>query len=600
MEFKNLSFYFPFALFLLFSTFPLSFSSSSSSSSSKQNGGVKKSHRQSSSLPNSIIQSSFSTSFDFKFSGQAGPIDVKNSDHRNGKWILLQKSIGVSAMHMQLLHNNKVVIFDRTDFGASNLSLPQGQCRYNDEAIRVDCTAHSILYDVATNTYRPLMVHTDVWCSSGAVNPNGTLIQTGGYHAGERKIRLFSPCINDEHCDWTELPQNLTVKRWYASDHILPDGRVIIVGGRRAFSYEFFPQNSQNNGIFYLPFLKETTDPKEENNLYPFLYLLPDGNIYIFANQRSVVLDYVNNKIIREFPLIPGEKRTYPATGSSVMLPMKLVASASSPVVEVMVCGGANGGAFTQAEKGVFLPASRTCGRMRITDPDPVWVMEDMPMGRVMPDMLLLPTGDVIILNGASKGTAGWESAIDPVLNPVLYKPNEPDPSKRFTVLKQSNIPRMYHSAATLLPDGRILVGGSNPHIRYNFTGVQYPTELSLEAFRPPYLAPEHSHLRPSILTVEGPVSYGQKFSITFTLGFYQPAKELMVSMIPPSFTTHSFAMNQRLLILDVVEVQRLSLFAQKITVCAPPSRNIAPPGYYMVFVVHKGVPGHSSWIRMQ
>lgn len=126
MEFKNLSFYFLFALFLLFSTFPLSFSSSSSSSSPKQNGG----HRQSPSLPNSIIQSSFSTSFDFKFSGQAGPIDVKNSDHRNGKWILLQKSIGVSAMHMQLLHNNKVVIFDRTDFGASNLSLPQGQCRY--------------------------------------------------------------------------------------------------------------------------------------------------------------------------------------------------------------------------------------------------------------------------------------------------------------------------------------------------------------------------------------------------------------------------------------------------------------------------------------
>lgn len=144
MEFKNLSFYFPFALFLLFSTFPLSFSSSSSSSSSKQNGGVKKSHRQSSSLPNSIIQSSFSTSFDFKFSGQAGPIDVKNSDHRNGKWILLQKSIGVSAMHMQLLHNNKVVIFDRTDFGASNLSLPQGQCRYSYRIISKSLVGISI------------------------------------------------------------------------------------------------------------------------------------------------------------------------------------------------------------------------------------------------------------------------------------------------------------------------------------------------------------------------------------------------------------------------------------------------------------------------
>ncbi|KAG5604191.1 hypothetical protein H5410_025683 [Solanum commersonii] len=204
-------------------------------------------------------------------------------------------------MHMQLLHNNKVVIFDRTDFGSSNLSLPQGKCRYNDEAIKVDCTAHSILYNVATNTYRPLMVQTDVWCSSGAVNSNGTLIQTGGYHDGERKIRLFSPCNDKETCDWTELQQNLTVKRWYSTDHILPDGRIMIMGGRSAYSYEFFPQNSNTNYVFHLPFLKETTDPKEENNLYPFLYLLPDGNVYIFANQRSIVLDYTKIELLESF-----------------------------------------------------------------------------------------------------------------------------------------------------------------------------------------------------------------------------------------------------------------------------------------------------------
>ncbi|XP_049404029.1 aldehyde oxidase GLOX-like [Solanum stenotomum] len=570
MAFNIVSFTFIFALFLLF---PLS-----CNSSHKHDTSQKSYHRQHSS-------SSF---------------DQKNSDHTKGKWILLHKSIGISAMHMQLLHNNKVVIFDRTDFGSSNLSLPRGKCRYNDEAIKVDCTAHSILYNVATNTYRPLMVQTDVWCSSGAVNSNGTLIQTGGYHDGERKIRLFSPCNDEETCDWTELQQNLTVKRWYSTDHILPDGRIMIIGGRSAYSYEFFPQNSNTNYVFHLPFLKETTDPKEENNLYPFLYLLPDGNVYIFANQRSIVLDYTKNRVVREFPVIPGEKRSYPATGSSVMLPMKLVAGDFSPVVEVMVCGGANGGAFLQAAVGGFMPASRTCGRIKITDPDPKWVMEDMPSGRVMPDMLLLPTGDVILLNGASKGTAGWESAIDPVLNPVLYETGQPDVNKRFSVLNPTSIPRMYHSSATLLPDGRILVGGSNPHIRYNFTGVKYPTELSLEAFMPPYLSPHHSHLRPSNTAVKGPVSYDQKFSVTFTLGVSQDMKEVMVTMIAPSFTTHSFAMNQRLLILDIVEIQQLSSFTQKITVYAPPSRNIAPPGYYMVFVVHKGVPGHSIWVKMQ
>ncbi|XP_055801699.1 aldehyde oxidase GLOX-like [Solanum dulcamara] len=518
----------------------------------------------------------------------------------NGEWVLLHASIGVSAMHMQLLYNNKVIIFDRTDFGASNLSLPQGKCRYDDEVLDVDCSAHSILYDISSNTYRPLMIQTDVWCSSGALNSDGTLIQTGGYHAGDHKIRLFSPCEGE--CDWTELPQNLTVQRWYASDHILPDGRVIIVGGRKAFSYEFFPKTlNDNGGVFDLPFLVETTDPMEENNLYPFIYILPDGNLYIFSNQRSIVLDYVNHRVVKEFPMIPGEKRSYPATGSSVMLPLRLH-PAQEPVVEVMICGGAWGGAYVKALEGEFWRASSSCGRMRLTDPDPKWVMEEMPSGRVMPDMLLLPTGDVIILNGAANGAAGWENAIDPILNPVLYRPDEPDPVKRFTVLTPSTIPRMYHSSATLLPDGRILVGGSNPHATYNFTGVRYPTELSLEAFSPPYLATEYAHLRPLIQAVEAGqvLSYGQQFSITFTLPFSQADAEFIVSMIAPSFTTHSFGMNQRLLVLHILGIERLYMFSYKVTVLAPPTRNIAPPGYYMVFVVHQGVPGHCVWVKIQ
>lgn len=520
-----------------------------------------------------------------------------------GEWTLLQESVGISAMHMQLLHDNKVVIFDRTDFGLSNLTLPHGKCRHNDEQVPEDCTAHSLLYDVASNTFRPLMVQTDVWCSSAAVTSDGTLVQTGGYHAGDHKIRLFMPCTYDE-CDWVELKENLTVQRWYASDQILPDDRVIVVGGRRAFSYEFFPKNPSDKATLF-PFLKETTDPKEENNLYPFLHLLPDGNLFVFANRRSVLLDYRSNKILKEYQPIPGEKRSYPATGSTAMLPVRLnpAGSHESLVVEVMICGGAWGGAYMKAVKGVYTTAAKSCGRMRVTDPDPKWVMEDMPMGRVMLDMLLLPSGDVIILNGAARGTAGWECAADPVLNPVIYRPEEPNPSRRFTVLNPTTIPRMYHSAATLLPDGRILVGGSNPHVRYNFTGVAYPTELSLEAFSPPYLAAEYSHLRPSILSMEGVadnlITYGQDFAISFGLGLFQDVGKCTVTMLAPSFTTHSFAMNQRLLVLHIENVQQLSAFAFKVTLRAPPNANVAPPGYYLLFVVHQGVPCHSVWIRI-
>ncbi|GMI72155.1 GALACTOSE OXIDASE-LIKE 3 [Hibiscus trionum] len=145
----------------------------------------------------------------------------------DGSWQLLQKSIGISAMHMQLLRNDRVIMFDRTDFGPSNLSLPGGKCRNDptDTALKVDCTAHSVEYDVLANKFRALTVQTDVWCSSGSIMPDGNLVQTGGFNDGERRVRVFSPCRT---CDWNEIPNGLAAKRWYASNHLLPDGRQIV------------------------------------------------------------------------------------------------------------------------------------------------------------------------------------------------------------------------------------------------------------------------------------------------------------------------------------------------------------------------------------
>ncbi|KAL5553953.1 hypothetical protein UlMin_041354 [Ulmus minor] len=543
------------------------------------------------------------------------PLSSSQSENRTsisgGNWHLLHPSIGISAMHMQLLHNDKVIIFDGLEVGPSNISLPSNNCHrvFVNNTFTVDCTAHSVLYDVVSGSIRPLTLRTNTWCSSGHVNPNGTLVQTGGYGDGIRKIRTFSPCQTDL-CDWTELPLNLTDRRWYASNQILPDGRVIVVGGRLSFSYEFFPKNSGNDLSFrsyFLRFLVETMDPYEENNLYPFLHLLPDGNLFIFANNRSISLDYNLHRTVKEFPVIPGGfKRSYPSTGSSVLLPLRLKPSFFQtilPEAEVMICGGAPPGAYNMSNKArVFVSAARTCGRLRVTDPNPEWVMEEMPMPRVMSDMLILPNGDVIIINGASNGTAGWNDAVNPVRNPVLYRTYKPL-GQRFVVLNPSTVPRMYHSSAVLLPNGQILVGGSNPHRVYNFTADPYPTDLSLEVYQPYYLDQQNSNMRPSILTVETMmqmVSYGQIFSITFVLPLYRPSPGVSVTLLAPSFSTHSFAMNQRLLVLNVTRFERLSIFAYKVTIQGPPTTTVAPPGYYLLFVVHSGIPSEGVWVKVQ
>ncbi|KAK7309567.1 hypothetical protein RJT34_06399 [Clitoria ternatea] len=525
----------------------------------------------------------------------------------SGHWVQLQRSIGISAMHMQVMIDNKVVIFDRTDFGPSNISLANNRCRFNphDMTLKLDCTAHSVLYDPSSNTLRPLTLQSDAWCSSGSLSPDGTLIQTGGFNDGYNKLRTFTPCPNHNQCDWLESPRNLSNSRWYASNQLLPDGTIIIVGGRSSFTYEFVPKNEMS--FHFLNFLRLTRDPNrgEENNLYPFLHLLPDGNLFIFANRNSILFDYKNNRVIRDFPVIPGlEKRNYPSTGSSVLLPLNLTGLNGTrlPDAEVMVCGGAFPGAFGLATKfKVFLEASKTCGRLRVTDAEPQWVMEKMPTPRVMPDMVLLPDGNVVILNGAMNGTAGWENAANPALCPVLYRPGS-NQGFRFQSLAPANTPRMYHSAAVLLPDGRILVGGSNPHRLYDFRSI-YPTELSLDAYYPDYLGPKWEPVRPTIVAVEetnDTASHGRMFSVTFSLRELRTVPGISVSLVAPSFTTHSFGMNQRVLVLDVVAVREVAQFGYKVVARGPPSLAVAPPGYYMLFIVHAGVPSTGVWVQVK
>ncbi|KAL0432377.1 UNVERIFIED_CONTAM: Aldehyde oxidase GLOX [Sesamum latifolium] len=441
-----------------------------------------------------------------------------------GQWKLLLANTGVSAMHMQLLNTDRVVIFDLTDFGPSNISLPNGKCRNNpkDLTLKIDCTAHSVEYDVASNSVRPLNVFTNVWCSSGAAMPDGSLVETGGFNDGDRNARVFKPC-RDNSCDWQEFNTVLTKARWYASNHILPDGRQIIIGGRGQFTYEFYPKRTGADASYNLPFLSQTNDPRIENNLYPFVFLNVDGNLFIFANNRAILFDYVKGAVVKTYPTIPGgDPRSYPSSGSAVLLPLRNLQ------------GGDN-------------------------RPEPTMVMETMPSARVMGDMVLLPNGNVLIINGASEGTAGWDLGRNPVLTPVVYRPNNPVGS-RFEAQLSSSIPRMYHSTAVLLRDGRVLVSGSNPNAYYNFTGVLFPTDLTMEAFSPDYLDPRLARERPTIVTL-----------------------------------SHSQSGND-----TRAEVTPLGRSNYQVRVMTPGSNILAPPGYYLLFVVYREVPSQGIWVQIK
>jgi len=144
--------------------------------------------------------------------------------------------------------------------------------------------------------------------------------------------------------------------------------------------------------------------------------------------------------------------------------------------------------------------------------------------------------------------------------------------------------PRLYHSSALLLPDGRVLVAGGG-----RTTGGTAPTDqLSAEIYSPPYL---FKGARPTISSVPSTLPYAANFTVT-TADALQISS---VAMIRLGAVTHAFDQNQRYVPLTFQQV------TGGLTVQSPTSGNLAPPGYYMLFIVNStGVPSVASIVKIQ
>lgn len=98
-----------------------------------------------------------------------------------------------------------------------------------------------------------------------------------------------------------------------------------------------------------------------------------------------------------------------------------------------------------------------------------------------MPNLVVLPDGTYLIVNGCQFGAAGFALGEDPTLTALLYNPAAPVNS-RFSILNTTIVARMYHSEAILLHDGRVLITGSDP------LDTRFPEEYRIEVYIPPYL----------------------------------------------------------------------------------------------------------------
>lgn len=435
---------------------------------------------------------------------------VSRSSSSSG-WSLEQKgTTGVHAMQLAVISSTHAIVMDKVEHNLLTID---------------NHPAWGALYNLKTHVVTPLHVQSNSFCAGGTFLSNGTLINVGGNPVvtdktaaadfgdvdGLQAVRLLEPCDGDDvgSCDIVEDHSRLRMAspRWYNTVLRIDDGSAMIIGGSKKGGWmnnastnnptiEFFPPKNVNgyNGLpVPLPFLSDTLN----SNLFPIAFSLPDGRVFMAANRDAMIYDWKNNVETR-LPQIPnGVRVTYPMTGTALLLPLS---PSNNYTPEILLCGGSTVDDTKPSwELDSQDPASAQCSRLVLNDEgiQKGWEVDQMPEPRTMLDAVLLPTGQIVIANGAKTGISGYgnvknqvgaSNADNPALTPLLYDPSLPL-GQRFvsaTPLPSSDIPRLYHSVATLTPDGSVMIAGSNPNL--DRSSVVYGTEYRVEWLRPAYM----------------------------------------------------------------------------------------------------------------
>ncbi|KAJ3160268.1 hypothetical protein HDU88_008320 [Geranomyces variabilis] len=519
-------------------------------------------------------------------------------------------------------------------------------------------TTHVYEFDYTTLTFRPLHVLTDIFCSGAFQIADGRVVSFGGYtndNLGQALtgVRIYTPSGSpgiDGTTDWFEDPTKsiLQVTRWYPGSHALPDGRIVAIGGTTDVAppgvlqptIEFL--NTPNTPPQFLQYLVDTNGA----NLYPFAWNIPAGGqipepgvMAIFARNILGYFDVTTQPgVVTELfraPNAPVAKpakagqRVYPLAGGAFMLPAVPDANNNPLPLELLICGGSTG-------SNINATAIDNCVRgFPQQGTKMTWTIEPMPTPRLFPDLVALPDGTVLIINGATKGWSGFAAAQNPIMTALIYNSTAPFGS-RYTTVATSTIARLYHSLAILGPDGRVFVLGSTPNANSNINdfGPVWPDEYRIEAYVPAYVS--YSGPKPSISAVTYDPdtfswSYDQSYTITAVVPSGDPANikfnlltgkfintalqrthghliksfALLLIISTGGFVTHANHFGQRqayLLITDAAASTDATAPANTFvfTVRAPKSAWVALQGYYMLWIVENNIPAaQANWVQL-
>jgi hypothetical protein len=539
------------------------------------------------------------------------------------------------AINAIALPTSKILIFGREPvLGGTGSNL--GSARLFDPS--TGRTSHVPPPPIPENQGRPA----PIFCSGQTLLSDGRVLIAGGnlstpgpgrpHYSGLDYTFIFDPWSQT----WETGPR-MTHGRWYPTLTRLASGDVLIAGGldengqglRNGRLDIWRPGDTASTPLQPFPggsradpgeIPGETLPPSVAFGLstYPYMYTLPDGNVALAGpgRQDSAILD---TGVALDRNAAPGSAWTQtgsvpdggPAVahqGGTGAIEPDLGAFAGS--WNLLAMAGAD-------EAGVgFHLARKTVERFDAHPGVLGWTSgPDLNRARFYLNNVLLPDGGIVVVGGGVG--ADYRTAESPG-NYYLGTPappagqQVPDPPAQ---LKQVELRRAgertwrlgaaqqewrtYHSTAWLLPDGRIVSAGDDGNQKL------VASRDDAEIYWPPYLFDgDACALRPVIRGVgaPGPPAPGARAWATLTYGerfgvFSEHAQPGMQAvLVAPAATTHGVDMNQRLVPLAV----EATVAAGGLNVTMPAAAPIAPPGYYMLFVVDPdGTPSEARWVHV-
>jgi len=399
------------------------------------------------------------------------------------------------------------------------------------------------IWDPVSNTFSPTAASSyALFCAGHTSLADGRVFISGGHiadYTGYAHSEIFDPNTNT----FKTLP-DMNAGRWYPTTTELPNGDVLVVSGD-------INSNTNTNPLpqvyqFSTNTWRSLTTAQLVLPLYPTMFVAPNGNVFQAGpNTQSRYLSTSGT----------GAWTNVARTNATVWRDYgPVVMYESGKILEV---GGGD-------------PPLATAEIIDLNAATPAWKLTgSMHFARRQHNAVVLPDGKVFISGGSSAG--GFDTSTSPVLPTEMWDPA----TGQFTVMASIAVYRGYHSTALLLPDGRVLSAGGN---------VAGP---NAQIYSPPYL---FNGARPTISSAPTSVGYGQ----TVFVGSPDATAITKVSWIRLGSTTHTFDESVRYMHLNFTQA------TNGLNVTMPANANLAPPGFYMLFILNgSGVPSVARIIRI-